>query len=64
MVSITHTMTLGRFKKKLVESKEQISPKAKNKLTLFSVILTKLVDIVFKQTIDNIKEGNKNYINQ
>ena len=33
-----------------------------NKLTLFVVIATKPVEIVFDETVDNIKEVNQNYV--
>ena len=36
--------------------------KTKNKLTFFSVIAMKRVEIVFKQPIDNIKENNRKYV--
>ena len=52
-------MTSGISKIKSVESQEQFCSKTKNKLTLFSVIATKPVDILFEKTIDNIKEVNR-----
>ena len=59
MVSETHTMTL-RKSTKLKESnlKHNFFSKTKQKLTFFAVIVTKYVEIVFNQTIDNIKEVN------
>ena len=37
-------------------------PKIKNKLTFFSVIATKPVEIVFGRKNDNVKEVNWNYV--
>ena len=50
MVINTHTVTLCRQKNCL------------KKLTLFAVIATKSVDIVFKEIIDSIKEVNQAYV--
>ena len=62
MVIINHTMILVRSKIKSVESQEDFFLQNKKKLTFFYIIETKPVDIVFKKTIDNMKEVNKNYV--
>ena len=60
MVSNTHTMTLGRSKNKISQIVGTIfSPK---KLTFFSVIEMKPVDILLDQMVDNMKEVNRNYV--
>ena len=49
-------MTLGRSKNNTSQiTGKSFAPKQKNKLTLFSVIATKPVEIVFARTVDNIK---------
>ena len=55
MVSNTHTITLGRLGGKELNRRNKFCSITKNKLTFFSVIATKPVDIVFNKTIDNIK---------
>ena len=59
MVSKTHTMNLGRSKNKIsqIEGKRFV-PKQK-KITLFSVIEMKPVEILIDKTIYNIKKVNK-----
>ena len=54
-------MTLGGSKIRSVESWEQVYLPKKNKLTLFSVIETKHIDIVFWEKNYSIKEVNRNY---
>ena len=62
MVSKTHTMPLGGSKNEISKIIETgFSPKQKL-ITFFSVISTKPVEIVFEQTIDNIKEVNRNHV--
>ena len=61
MVNKTNTMTLGISKNKISRiAGTSFAPP--QKLTFFTVIATKPVDIVFEQTIDNIKEVNQNYV--
>ena len=63
MVSMTHKMTLGLYKKKIIQILgTSLPPKQKNKLTVFPVTPTKHVEIVFDKTIDNIKYFNQNYV--
>ena len=63
MVSMTHKMTLSWSKNKIsIIAGKSFAPKQKNKLTLFSVIATKPVEIVFARTVDNIKWVNQNYV--
>ena len=50
---MTHTMTSCFFKNEYNLRKKSI--KNKNKLTLFSVIAAKPVEIVFEKIIDKIK---------
>ena len=62
IVSMTHTITLGISKNKISRIVGTIfNPK---KHTLFSMIATKPVDIVFDQIINNIKDVNQNYLMQ
>ena len=56
MVSKTHTMTLCTYKKSNIRHNFHFG--TINKLTFFDVIAKKLVEIVLKKTIDNIKENN------
>ena len=58
MVVKNHKMALGRQNKNQSNRRNTFSPKAKYKLTLFDVIETKHVEIVFEQPIDNIKDVN------
>ena len=45
-----------------MNGRNKFHSKTKDKLTLFSVIATKSVEIVFEKTIDNIKEVNWYYV--
>ena len=56
MVSKAHTMTLCTYKKSNIRHNFHFG--TINKLTFFDVIAKKLVEIVLKKTIDNIKENN------
>ena len=62
MVSMTHTITLSISKDKISQIVETGFAPKKNKLTLFYVISKKPVEIVFEQTIDNIKQVNQKYV--
>ena len=55
MVIMTHTMNLGRSKNQINQIVETIFSPEQNKLTLFAVIATKPVAIVFEKTLGNIK---------
>ena len=55
MVSKTHTMTLVKSKNKTIQIvRTSFTPEQKLKIFLFSVIATKVVDVLFDQNIDNI----------
>ena len=62
LVSKTHTMTVGRTKNNTGQIAGTSYSPPPNKLSLFYVIATKPVDIVFKQKNEDIKEVNKNYV--
>ena len=47
---------------KSVELQNKLSIKNKNKPTLFDMIMTKPVNIVFEKTIDKIKQVNLFYV--
>ena len=56
-------MTLGESNRSRISNRKQnVCSKTKYKLTIFAVISNKPVDIVFKQTIDNIEEVNQSYV--
>ena len=59
---MTHKMPLCSLKNKTSQIKGTSFAPKKNRNTFFAVIATKPVDIMFKQTIDNIKEVNWNYV--
>ena len=61
MVGKTHTMTLCIYKNKTVGFQEQLFLQTKID-TVFFVIVTKPVCIVFENTIYKIKEGNLKYV--
>ena len=54
-------MTTGRSKNKISQMIETSLASKQKKPTFFAFIATKLVDIVFDKTIDNIKEVNQKY---
>ena len=63
MVSKTHTKNLYILKNKTSPILgTSFSPKIKNKITFLSVMLTKPVELLFKQKHDNMKEINQNYL--
>ena len=59
---MTHKMTWVDQKIKSVKSQEQVSLQNTDKLTLFSVIATKPIHIVFEKMIDNINKVNQKYV--
>ena len=56
LFGMTHIMALGRSKKQNHPNhRNKFCSKTKHMLTLFSVIATKPVDIMFGQSVDNIQ---------
>ena len=63
MASKAHIMTLGISKNKISRIVgTSLASKKNKKVTLFSVIETKLVEILFDKKIDNLKQVNRNHI--
>ena len=52
---MTYTMDLDRPKKNQSNRRDKFHSRTKNKVTFFTVLATKPVEIVFVQPIDNIK---------
>ena len=60
LVNKTHTMTVGRSKNKISRMVGiTLSPE---EITCFDVIEKTSVSIISTETIDNMKEVNKNYV--
>ena len=55
-------MTLGRSKNDIRRIVGTSFAPEKNMLTFFAVIASKPIEIVFKQTNDNIKDFDKKYV--
>ena len=61
-MSITNTMTLGRFKDQISQIRRNKFCSKTKKLAYFNVIAKKPVNIVFRNIIDNIKQLNQKYV--